>query len=169
MKQIIFNVWGLELEKISLTELVQNRQIKKYLVDAETALGKGNLVDAVEYASAGLQVAMNHAGEAIVWHKPRFTGQHYDDEYLEDTLDRMKDVLSLAVLGLNYGDFMRYKRIVGAVFVRSDGSFQHPDMKEEITARDAEFVVTYCIDTVVQIENAVGNLDVLAEPDGRGA
>lgn len=54
---------------------------------------------------------------------------------------------------------MQYKQIAGHVAFAGDGTAYYHDMKENIDAKDAEFVVSYCINTVIQIESRVGNID----------
>ncbi len=59
---------------------------------------------------------------------------------------------------------MRYEKLLRkfniTVNVYDDGLSRHyaPGL-DEITGGETEALITYCIDTIVQIENKVGNLD----------
>ena len=74
-------------------------------------------------------------------------------------LERMQETLLYVALGMNYADYMKYKQIAGHVMFAVSGEPHFSGMQENIAASDAEFVVSYCIDTVVQIQACVGSLD----------
>jgi hypothetical protein len=76
----------------------------------------------------------------------------------------MQETLLYIALGMNYSDYIHFRQIVGSVILASGGTRIYSGMKENLTAGDAEFVVGYATDIVVQIESRVGNLDA---PFGR--
>ena len=71
----------------------------------------------------------------------------------------MQETLLYVSLGMNFSDYMHLRQISGNIqFFRGEGRSQD-SLKESVDADDAYFVVMYSIDSVVQIEGHVGNLD----------
>ncbi len=50
----------------------------------------------------------------------------------------------------NYSDY--YREIAGYIYFTMDGKHHHDGIKQPLNANDSEFVVSYYIDTVAQIE-----------------
>lgn len=82
-----------------------------------------------------------------------------DARQIYQAFERMQEILLYVALGMNYTDYMKYKGIAGQVFFTLDGTPQRIGGKKNPDANDAEFVVAYCTDTVVQIESRVGSLE----------
>jgi hypothetical protein len=74
-------------------------------------------------------------------------------------LEKMQDTLLYITLGMNYTEYMRYKKFVGHVVFTLDGKSHNQGKVEPAEPIDVEFVVTYSINTVAQIEGIVGNID----------
>ena len=171
MQKVIADVWGLDFDRISLTDSIQNERVRQFLVEAETALDQGDYPQAIHKAAAGLTWALNRVSIAVVGRLPPGVdaipvvdafGELRSDFNARDmyrTLERMQETLLYVALGMNYADFMKYKRIAGQVFFAQHGNPQYVGGKENPDANDAEFVVVYCTDTVVQIESRVGSLE----------
>ncbi len=169
LQKIIADVWDSSFEKISLTDIVQHEKVKEFLVSAETALSQGNYQQAVEQAAAGLTWALSLVKTAVVGRTPMsakaflledMSGRTKSDSVAYRAFERMQETLLYVALGMNYADYMRYRRISGTVIITLNGTLHHfSSMKEHFDASDAEFVVAYCIDTVVHIESRVGRLD----------
>ncbi len=168
LQKIIAEVWGLSFERISLTDIVQHEGVKEFLVDAETALSKGDYQQAVQHAAAGLTWALRSVKTAVVGRTPGSAkaflmedsfGRPKSDRDVYRAFERMQETLLYMALGMNYADYMRYGQIAGYVEFAMSGTPIYQGMKQDINASDAEFVVAYCTDTVVQIESRVGSLD----------
>jgi len=167
--KLFSQLWGLSIDKISLTDLIQHADIKNYLVSAESALATGNYVESVENASAGLTRALELVKSAIVGRTPSFkegfmmsdiSGRRVEpDRDTFHAFQRMQKVLLYLVLGMDYADYMHYLDIAGETYFTIDGIHHHNGIKEPLQPNDAEFVVAYCIDTVARIEDRVGKLD----------
>ncbi len=166
--KLLNQLWGTSIERISLTDLIQHTEVKTFLVDAEAALSKGSIVESVEYASAGLTKTLDLVEEAIVgstwtWNKAFVMADSFGtfepDKDVLRAFRRMQDVLLHVSLGINYADYMHYRQIAGYTYFTGDGKHHHHEMKKPLETNEAEFVVSYCIDTIAQIENQVGSLD----------
>lgn len=171
LRKTIVEIWGLDFEKISLTDVVQHEKVKQYLVDAENHLLQGNFQEAVQSASAGLTWTLNHVEAAIVGRLPSFAGgvllidnfgKPMSDVHSRDgyrALERMQDTLLYIALGMNYTEYMQYKKFAGYVIFTGDGKPHFQGKIEPAEQSDAEFVVAYSINTIVQIEGIVGSID----------
>jgi hypothetical protein len=168
--RLLNQLWGISLENINLTDLIQHAQVKQFLIDAEAALSKNNYVGAVENASAALSTALELVDSAIVGRKPSFISGAFmmsdgfgrsvkPDRDVFQAFKRMQQVLLYVSLGIRYSDYMRYHAIVGYTSFTMDVKHHTTGMKQPLEANDAEFVVSYCIDTIAQIEGQVGSLD----------
>lgn len=171
LRKVLVDLWALDFDSMSLTDIVQNQAVKQFLTDAETALSAANYQQATEHAAAGLTKALNRVETAIVGRLPAFTsgimllgtfgdvssGSDATDAYR--ALERMQQTLLLVALGLDYGGYMHYRQISGNVTFTLDGTPHFSGMQENITASSAEYVVAYCIDTVVQVEACVGDIE----------
>lgn len=171
LAQVVTNIWNIPFEKISLTNEVLHEQVKKFLVEAETALSRGDYQVAVKQAAVGLTLALNRVERAIVGNKNSYFGRgafllEGVGGKLEANADifsafmRMQETLLYVSLGMQFNDYMHFRQIAG--YIEFSGEDREPsqyDMKESINANDAEFVVMYSIESVIQIEGIVGNLD----------
>jgi hypothetical protein len=170
LSKVITDVWGLDFERISLTDAIQDDKIKQLLIGAETALSQKDYQQAIHQAAAGLTLALNRVETAVVGSLSSFAsailvldafGQPLPDSDARSTfstLERMQETLLFIALDLNYTGYMKYKQIAGQVNVYLNGNYDYQGSKENPDANDAEFTVSYCVDTVVQIENHVGSL-----------
>lgn len=170
--KLLTQLWGLSIDAISLTDLIQHADVKNYLVSAESDLIKGNYVESVENASAGLTMALELVKNAIVGRRSHFkdafvmsgVGGVEPDKDIFRAFQRMQNVLLYLTLGMDYADYIHYLDIAGPTYFTLDGKHHNLGIKQPLQPNDAEFVVAYCIDTVATIENQVGKLD---EPFGK--
>lgn len=65
----------------------------------------------------------------------------------------------MIALDTDIADHMHFKRIAGNVILIPGGKPIHQSRKQDISPSDAKFVVDYCINTILNIENRVGDLD----------
>lgn len=171
LEKVITNIWNIPFEKISLTNEVLHEQVKKFLVEAETALSQGDYQVAVKQAATGLTLALNRVERAIVGNKNSYFGRGAflvkgiwgELEANTDIFSafmRMQETLLYVSLGMKFNDYMHFRQIAGYIVFSGEGREPSQyDMKESINVNDAEFVVMYSIESVVQIEGIVGNLD----------
>jgi hypothetical protein len=167
--KFLTQLWGISIDAISLTDLIQHADVKNYLVSAESNLLRGQYLESVENASAGLTMALNLVKNAIVGRTAHFrdafmmsdrSGRKVEpDTDVFRAFQRMQNVLLYLTLGMDYSDYMHYIDIVGLIVFTLDGKDHHSNIKQPLNPNDAEFVVAYCINTVVTIEEQVGKLD----------
>jgi hypothetical protein len=171
LQKLLSEVWGLDFEKISLIDIIQNDEVRQLLVGAATAMAQSEYQQTINQAAAGLTLALNRVERAVVGRFPSFTGgimltdsfgkvkSESDARDAYRALERMQDTLLYVTLGMNYADYMKYRQIAGNVIITIDGGHNHAGGNEKPDAQDAEFVLAYSTDTVIQIESRVGSLD----------
>lgn len=164
-------VWGLDFDRLTLTDMVNDARVKAYLVTAETALANNNYPEAIRQATAGIDVALSSVKSAFVGHMSPFTkevithnrGKFESDKDMIRALERMQETLMCVALGISYADYMSYRKTAGMTLFTA-GGFDNYGMKKDPNASDAEYVVAYSTDQVVRIEEQVGSL---ASPFGK--
>jgi len=171
LQKVIVDVWGLDFDRISLTDAIQNEKVRQFLTEAGKALDQKDYRQAIHQAAGGLTWALNRVRTAVVGRLPSFAHaipvvdafgkpqSGFDARNTYQALERMQETLLYVALAMNYTDYMKYKSLAGQVLFTLDGNHHHAGGKENPDANDAEFVVAYCTDTVVQIESCVGNLE----------
>lgn len=172
------NIWGIEFDKVSLTDTVENDEVRAHLVNGELAFSQGEYLQAIKHAALGLTLALNRVKAGILGRDmPIFArgiamvdglgnpASRLDAERAYRAFERVQETLLYVSLGMNYVDFMRYRQIVGEIIFTIDGSAHYLGTKENLEAHEAEFVVAFCADSVARIESQVGNLN---KPFGMG-
>ena len=169
LKTFVNDVYGIDFESISQTELVNHSEIKKNLIDAENYFKNGDYKQAAEWANIGLQTAVNYAGKPFVGSSTdflfdnivttsSFRGQEGNRD-ITKAFKRMQNTLRHVALGLDYSDKVRFNKIAGYVMFQLGGGHDVSNMKENISEDEAEFVLSFAINAIIQIENRVGDLE----------
>lgn len=169
LQQLVANVWGQDFIAIKLTDAVRHAEVKKFLVDAERHLEVGKPTDAVIQAKAAMQIALGRAGAAIVGALPRNVDslavykerEAKPSREMLEAFKSMRDTLALSMIGLDYAGHRRYERITQFVFIGyyGDGKIDAAISGAAPDAGDAEFVVNFVINAVLQIESLVGDIN----------
>jgi hypothetical protein len=174
LQQVLSQVWGLSIEGISLTDLIQHRLVKECLVKAETLFAQPDYPEAVLWALAGLNKAMDMARSSLVGHTFHYSnealvieksGQQRPSRDMYQSFQGMQEIMLHTVLGLNYIECLRHQGIIrklgigATVYDDGDRRFYTSTALKEIDRDTAESLIRHCIDTVVQIENRAGSLD----------
>ena len=184
LQKTIVAVWGIAFESISLTDLVENDKAKQFLVNAEKALAANEYRTAAEQAIAALTWVTQRVEKSIVGESEndKAFGEFLVKRHL-NTVEtsnkayrafwKMQEVVLIVTLGLDYASCVEYEEKVadlslGARFFkgREEPVFTYHERtsRKEADASDAEFLIAYTTETIVQIENKVGNID---NPFGR--
>jgi hypothetical protein len=164
-------IWGLNIDAVSLVDLVSHEKLRDLLQDAERHFQAREFVQAAEQACTAVTLAYQRVANSIVGRVPGFTGgfaihdawgkpasQHDSREMLR-AFERMRDAVLISTLGLSYPDQARFRKLSGSVFFTMDGKAHHHGAKQAISEAEAEFVLSYAIASVQQIETTVGDID----------
>lgn len=158
LQGLVSNVWGIDFDSIRLTDIVQHQLVREYLSKAEEGLEKGEYAKAAIQAIAGFNYALNSVKASIVGYT-YFSSQVSSEIYW--SINSIKDVLVLPVIGLDYPSYTKYKRLTSNISVHfmadsgMDSNISGPDP----SADEAAFIVNYAVNSVIQIESFVGDVD----------
>ncbi|MCE9653247.1 MAG: hypothetical protein K8Q89_09400 [Nitrosarchaeum sp.] len=171
LKKIVEQSWGLNFEQISLTDLIQNKKIQTILKEANQALEKKDIQTAINESVTGLEKALNSVGNALVGGSTMyffdnivttssFNGMKGNDR-ITRSFKKMQDTLRFVSLGLDYAKYLKFKSITGQPLfsVGSEKPSSFFDQKKDPTINDAEFTVAFAIDSILMIEEKVGDID----------
>lgn len=171
LKQIILNVWGEKFESLSLVDVVQNPVVKGYLLEAETEFAKGDYRQAVVKTIAAFTWTMDKIKKSIVGDMPwnvkaiivgdghERTGQSTE---LFKTFEHMRGIVLRSVIGINFQAYHKYIRITRSTaligFARA-GNITVRFKEHNPDAKEAEYVIEFATNAILQIESLVGDID----------
>lgn len=170
MKKVLAQVWAISLDQVRLTDLVKHQRVKAFLEEGQAALAQRRYVEAAEQSVAGLHWALELVRRAIVgpssWPSRAFVmsdgfGHSKEDRGTYRAFERMQESLLYVALGMDYSGYMKCNRTVGSVSFTLDGTphFSRGGAAEELDPAEAEFVVAYATDAVIEVETRVGDLE----------
>lgn len=176
LQKIIADVWGLSFENLSLADVVQDDEVKEYLLTAQDALENGEYTEALVHAEAGLKSALLRVEATFVGRLDSrtraFITMNWREEQIVDddtfhAFERMRHTFLLSTVGLSISGYWRYHKrvytVISSLDFLEDGGLEFEpvegEVEPELTSNDAEFVVAYAVNAVLQIENFVGDFD----------
>ena len=169
LQQLVSNVWDQDFSSIRLTDAIRHPEVKGFLVKADDRLNAGNYTDAVVQAKAGLELAIGKVKSSIVGRMPRDVdslvvakGKEFQPSRdMFDAFQTMRDAVVRAAIGLEYSSYKHYHRLTEHIFTAyfGEGKIQAAISGRAPEAEDAEYVVNYAINAVIQIESLAGDMD----------
>ena len=169
LKAFVQDVYGIDFETVSQTELIKHKQIKKHLTDAQDYFKNSDYQKASELANVGLQTTLSYAGRPYVGRSfdymldkimvsDKSKGQKGDPDVTK-AFQKIQNTVRHLALGLDYSDKVKFNKIAGFVLFSLGGGHNVYNMKKDIGEDEAEFVLSFAIDAIIQIENRVGDLE----------
>lgn len=171
LQQMVSNVWGAAFDALSLTDVVKNQMVKDFLIKAEQELSGRNYSQALVNAMAGFNWTVGKVRKAIVGETPRGADAFMMLDYEEpkpsrQVFESFKDMQSIvfqSLIGLDHVSYIKYKRITRLIGVNimGDGrlSVNFGKDPDNIDPVDVDFVVHFAINSVIQIESLVDDID----------
>jgi hypothetical protein len=164
-------VWGLNIDAISLVDLIQHSRLREFLKDAERAFEAQDFDRVAAQAAAAVSLAYESVQKAFVGRLPGYAGgfsmkdawgrpgSDRDAREVLRAFERMQETVLTLGLGLNYGDHVRFRQLAGDVDFMLNGEVQPHGAKQDLSAGESEFVLAYATDAVQQIEARVGDIE----------
>lgn len=171
LRRIIRDVWGADFETLSLVDTIQHPKVKGHLLDAEAELRNGNYLQAIIKAMAGYGWTISLTKASIMGQLPYDaraflvtdgSERQKESEQIFRIFKDMRDTIMRSVVGISFSSYRRYRQItesVGHVIFYEDGGYSanatggKPDIKE------AEYVIEFATNAVLQIECLVGDIE----------
>jgi hypothetical protein len=171
LQQVVTNVWGVSFDSLSLIDVIQNQRVKEFLTKAEQELASGDHMQALVNAMAGFNWAIDKVSKEIVGEIPSGVDAFMMLAYEEmkpsrNIFESFKDIQNIvfqSLIGLDHVSYIKYKRVTRliGVGIMGDGSLSVNFGKDpsSISSDDVDFVVNFAINSVIQIESLVGDID----------
>jgi hypothetical protein len=171
LKQIILDVWGEDFETLSLVDTIQNPKVKGYLQAAEIELRNGNYVQAAFEAISGYNWTISQTKASIMGRLPYDaraflvtdgSERQKASEQIFQIFKHMRDTIMRSVVGISFSSYRRYRQItesIGHVTFFQDGGRSMGGKGYSPNVKEAEYVVEFATNAVLQIESLVGDID----------
>lgn len=161
LEHLTIQVWNKNFDEISLIDLIQHPKIKELLVKAETYFKNGEYPEATAYAEVVFNKCINLVIKRVIGELPQFQGtlSTSRDSYM--ALDKMKTMVMLQTLGLNFAEYAKYQQASSSVLPieTRDGNIRWRLRGEKPEEEEAKFTVNYVIDAILQVESYVGDIE----------
>ena len=168
IEKVMNDVYEISFENISLIDLIKNEKVRQYFTNAESLNREEKFKEAVQEAATGFEWALVYVKESFVGNSSHLTsafmttdlfGKPKTDSGVFQAFNKMQETVLFLSLGMNYREYNQLKQITGHVTLLLSGKCDFHRMKDPITSEDAEFVLSYYINTIIHIENLVGDLE----------
>ncbi len=175
IRETVETVWGMDFSEITAAELIRNKDVRIELWQSEWDARKPGADAPLRAAQRARRVLENVLRRIMPCAAgPDIGGPDYDADSPEMrrvklAIGDMQRGFLLHALGLDYPDYLRISRLTGQfAFLPGcpNGAYEHA--AKPISANDARFVIEYCIDAVLSIEDTVSDLQYPfgLDPDG---
>ena len=171
LRQIILDVWEEDFDSISLIDEVQNTKVKQFLVEAESTLKAGDYVESVIKTIVSFDWTLSKIRESLVGRLPwRINSFIVSDSFdrtekskdVYDSFKRMQDLLMKTIIGLHFAGHLKFTKLtrsVGFISFAADGSYVTLLKGHKPTQEEAEFILDFATNAIIQIESLVGDID----------
>jgi len=152
LDEIVLRVWDKSFDLISITDFIQNEVVKNLLIDAEKEYEDKNWKKSILQAATGLSLILKPLKISLDSPSQKF----YQDSVLHVTsaVRNLQEMLLLNALGIDFAGYVKFQEISGNVHRLNDASYSLENMKEEVNSDDSRFVITFCSDTIIQVESS---------------
>jgi hypothetical protein len=171
LKQIILDVWGADFETLSLVDTIQNPKVKGYLLAAERELRTNNFNQAAFEAISGYNWTISQTKASIMGRLPYEakaflvtdnSKRQKESEQIFLLFKHMRDTIMRSLVGISFSSYRRYRQIteaIGHVSFYEDGGRSMGGTGYSPNIKEAEYVVEFVTNAVLQIESLVGDID----------
>jgi hypothetical protein len=175
-------IWQQDISSVDEIELVATTMVKELLTSAKVSLTQDepDFWKVVGYCWKAFNHSLNTVKSVLVGGSPRSTGmailtqgtfdRQYWDSGLYEGIHNSQDMTLLLAFGIDPVGYLRYLSIVGSMSELAGSNTVMRSIafeQDEISQEDSEFVYTFCLESILQMENRVGTI-VLPEWKGLG-
>ncbi len=163
-------VWGKNPDQIHLGDLIEKEDLREDINKAEEQLQKQNYKEAVKNAISALDGTIASVEHLLIGWKTYSTmgmegimitdksGNTKTDAELLDAIKRMQETLWYVALSIDPVGYKKYEQIRQR-FWDIDDKIVDTKPAMNVKPEDAEFMVSFCTETILQIQDRVGNID----------
>jgi len=171
LTQIILNVWQEQFASINLVDLITDPKVKGYLNEAGKSLLISDYKGAVIKAMAALDWTIDEVKDSIVGRIPYAvrafvvsdgTGITKESTQIFQVFEHMRELIMRSAIGISLPEYRSFEKIsesvVQGISFFKDGGYNVRLGSQEPTKTEAEYIVTFSTNAVLQIERLVGNI-----------
>lgn len=179
LNTVVKQVWDIPFENISLADLIEDAEVKQMMLDAYAKYDQQAYSEAVDLASEAFDKTLEYVSGSVIGHFPAHihgivvsdalsegkgeklmhdSRESRHEVELLNAIKRMRQTILYLALEMNFSESVRYWQIVGYTNFTLDEKHHRYEGKANIDKNDAEFVLSYCTNTIVRIEGRVGSL-----------
>lgn len=170
LRQITLDVWGEQFESISLVDVIQNSRVKGYLVEAEQQLAKGDYNESVIKCVAAFGWTISSVKASIVGRMPHNAsailmsdgfGKPIASREMFQVFNHMRDTIMRSLIGISFPGYLEFSRITNSFKIAffGDGGYSAAITGGVPTLKEAEYVLEFATNTILQIESLVGDIE----------
>lgn len=164
LSQTFQDVWGESFDLFSLVDAIQNTVALKHLKEAETDLSNSDFVMAVAKSIFAFEIMIGNLADSFT----NSIGYYIDAILVTETfrspepnrdvfnaLMKTRELVVFQTIGISPQDYLRFKRYTRFIHVAimSDHSFHTNISGEKPIKEEAEYVMNFVTDSIIQIEN----------------
>lgn len=142
---------------------LEHPQIKESIKLAKESLEKTEYERAIAYATVALDIALSLSKITNLGHHEIFVTSH-QPQCEKKTIDVDTEVLQCSVLGINYIEYIRYRRIAGYYYPNLSAiQPKHGALESCNNLKAANYAIQYCISTIATIQNTVRKINSIPD------
>lgn len=164
LAQTFLDIWAELFDSFSLIDAIQNPDAQNYLKEAETDLSNSDYVQVVAKSIAVFQLMIRDIADSFTesisyWVNAIVVTETFQKEYPNENIFqaflKTRELIAFQVAGINPQDYLRYKRYTRFIIVHlyQDNRFSSTITGNKPTKDEAEFVLNFVTDSVLQVEN----------------
>jgi hypothetical protein len=164
LTQTFSDVWGESFESLSLIDVIQSNTAKKYLMEAEIDLTNNNFTDVLAKSIASFEIMIGGIANSITENISSWVNAYVVTETFEkqepnrkvfEAFMKTRDLISLQIAGINPQEYLKFKRLTRfvSVHIYEDDSYSFNRSGREPTKEEAEYVLNFVINSIVQVES----------------
>ena len=164
LAQTFLDVWGEPFDSFSLIDAIQNANAQKHLKEAESELTKPDYVMSVANSIYAFEIMISKIANSFT----DDISHSVDSIFVTETFKKpapnrnvfraflkTRQLIAFQVAGINSQDYLRFVRYTRFINIANfgGGKFQTRISGINPTKEEAEFVLNFVTDSIIQIEN----------------
>lgn len=177
-------VWGINFDELYMSDAIVNTKVREFMKKSEISMDKEDLQDTVNNASCAFELSLKLSTKPLLrgtFRSPNFPQKHRLRQAIDDPCHSLRnatmesfrntwkeierinkinlDITLILALGIDLTRFIKYKNLAPKIFVMQDGTHKIYGNGVNYSREEVMAVYNFCIDSVLQIENLVEDLE----------
>lgn len=164
LAQTFQDVWGEPFDSFSLVDAIQNTVALKHLKEAEIDLSNSDYVQVVAKSLVAFEIMIRNVANSFTNNIGYYVSAILVTENSKgakanrdvfNAFMKTRDLIAFQTIGINSQDYLRFKRYTRFIHVSIayGGSFTTTITGEKPMKEEAEYVLNFVTDSIIQVEN----------------